>query len=106
MASELQRIKDAAWRIVSHPKSNRIEILEALKLLASCKGLLIPDLDERWLTVRQVAQLRRIKQELVETVLRRKERKRKANRKAYIRRLIKAAESAQPSQVDDTAIQP
>lgn len=95
--SEVRRIADEAWKIVSDPRSNRIERLEALKLIAATRGLLIPELDERWLTVRQVAELRRIKQQLVEKALRRKERRRKANRKAYIKRRIRELEVEQGS---------
>lgn len=94
MTSETRRIADEAWKIVSDPRANRIERLESLKLIAATRGLLIPELDERWLTVRQVAELRRIKQQLVEKVLRRKERKRKANRKAYLKRRIRELEAA------------
>ena len=50
-------------------------------------------MNEQWLSVRQVAQLRRIKQELVEKALQRKERKSKANRKNYLRRKIKTLEA-------------
>lgn len=92
MASETRRIADEAWRIVRDPRANRIERLEGLKLIAATRGLLIPELDERWLTVRQVAELRRIKQDLVEKALQRKERKRRANRKAYLRRRIRELE--------------
>jgi hypothetical protein len=62
-------------------------------LIAAAKGVLLPDVNEQWLSVRQVAQLRRIKQDLVEKALARKERKQKANRKNYIRRKIKRIEA-------------
>jgi hypothetical protein len=90
--TELQRIKCAAWEIITDPKANRIERIEALKLIAAAKGLLLPDVNEQWLSVRQVAQLRRIKQQLVEKVLARKERKKKANRRQYLRKRIAVLE--------------
>ena len=62
-------------------------------MIAAAKGVLLPDVNEQWLSVRQVAQLRRIKQDLVEKALARKERKQKANRKNYIRRKIKRIEA-------------
>ena len=95
MHSETRRIADAAWQIVSDPRANRIERLEGLKLIAATRGLLIPELDERWLTVRQVAELRRIKRDLIEKILKRKARKARANRKQYLKRLLRERE-AQP----------
>ena len=95
MASETRRIAEEAWKIVTDPRANRIERLEALKLIAATRGLLIPELDERWLTVRQVAEMRRIKRDLIEKVLQRKARKAKANRKQYLRRRIRELEMAQ-----------
>lgn len=88
--TEVKRIAYEAWRIVTDPPANRIERIEALKILCACKGLLLPDVNEQWLSVRQVAQLRRIKQELVEKALQRRERKKKANRRGYLRRQLKA----------------
>jgi hypothetical protein len=99
--TELQRIKCVAWEIITDPKANRIERIEGLKLIAAAKGLLLPDVNEQWLSVKQVAQLRRIKQELVEKALQRKERKSKANRKNYLRRKIKVLEAQK--EIDGTA---
>ena len=82
--NERRRIADEAWKIVVDPRANRIERIEALKLIAACKGVLLPDINEQWLTVKQVVQLRRAKQALVEKVLRRKERKRRANRRGAV----------------------
>ncbi len=93
MASALRQISGEAWKIVVDPRANRIERLEALKLIAACKGVLLPNLDERWLSVRQVCQLRHVKQQLVEKVLLRKARKKKANRKQYIKRRLKKLEA-------------
>src|SRR6478735_6826934 len=98
MASEIQRIKDVAWAIIADPRSNRIEKLISLSLIASAKGMLLPTLDERFLSVRQVCQLRRIQQALVERVLKQKARKAKANRKAYLRRRIQKLEAEQAVQ--------
>lgn len=99
MASETRQIAEHAWLIVRDPRSTRIERLEALKLIAGCKGVLLPDIDEKWLTVRQVTQLRRIRQELVEKALRRKAARKRQNRRAYLRRKIRALETAQESGV-------
>jgi hypothetical protein len=59
--------------------------------------MLLPDLDERFLSVRQVCELRRIKQELTEKVLRKKARRKKANRKQYLKRRIRELEQEQPA---------
>jgi hypothetical protein len=99
MASEVQRMKEVAWQIIADPRSTRIEKLIALQLIASAKGMLLPALDERFLSVRQVCQLRRIQQELVEKVLKRKARKAKANRKAYLKRRLRELET-QPQQTE------
>lgn len=93
MASEIQRIKEVAWGIIADGRSNRMEKLIALQLIASAKGMLLPALDERFLSARQICQLRRIQQALVEKVLKQKARKAKANRKAYLRRRIQKLEA-------------
>lgn len=93
--TEIQRIKYAAWQIATDPRASRIERIEALKLVCAAKGILLPELDERFLSVKQITQLRRAKQALVEKALKRKERKRRANRKAYIRRRLKAEAQAE-----------
>ena len=102
MASEIRKIAEHAWLIVLDPRSSRIERLEALKLIAGCKGVLLPDINEQWLSVRQVTQLRRIKQELVERVLKRKAVRQKQNRRAYLRRRIKALEGQEGNNVGRT----
>jgi hypothetical protein len=91
--SELKRIAEEAWKIALDPRASRVEKLEGLKLIAATKGILLPDIDERWLTVRQVCQLRNAKQRLLEKALRRKDRKRKANRKQYLKRRISELET-------------
>lgn len=95
MKSELKRVADEAWKIVLDPHANRIEKIEALKLIAAAKGVLLPDINEQWLTVRQVCQLRRTKQQLVERVLRRKARRKVQNKRASLRRKIRALKAQQ-----------
>jgi hypothetical protein len=90
--SELKRIADEAWKIVTDARASRMEKLEGLKLIAATKGVLLPDIDERWLTVRQVCQLRMAKKTLLEKALRRKMQKTKANRKQYLKRRINELE--------------
>jgi hypothetical protein len=99
LAREIRQIADAAWLIVRDPRATRIERLEALKLIAGCKGVLLPDIDEKWLTVRQVTQLRRIRQELVEKALRRKAARQRQNRRAFLRRRIKTLENQEGENV-------
>ena len=94
MKDELRRIAAEAWSIVADPRASRIEKLEGLKLIAASRGVLLPDVDERWLTVRQVCQLRQAKQALLEKVLRKKAVRKRANRRQYIKRQIRAAEAA------------
>jgi hypothetical protein len=95
MNNELRRMADSAWKIALDPKSSRIEKLEALKLVAAARGILLPDLNEKWLTVRQVCQLRTAKKELVEKALRRKARRKVENKRARLRRKIKELEGQQ-----------
>jgi hypothetical protein len=95
VASEVQRIKEVAWQIIADPRSNRIEKLIALQLVAGCKGVMLPALDERFLSARQICQLRRIQQALVEKVLKQKARKAKANRRQYLRRRIRELEATE-----------
>jgi hypothetical protein len=94
MKTELQKIREEAWRIVLEPRASRVERLEALKLIAACKGVLLPDIDERWLSAKQVCQLREAKRALLEKALQRREQRRRANRKHYLRRTIAALEQA------------
>jgi hypothetical protein len=86
--NELKRVRDEAWLIISNPKSTRIEKLEALKLICACRGIFLMDINEKWLSVKQVLGLRRAKQDLLEKALKRKERKRHANRKFYLKKRI------------------
>jgi hypothetical protein len=90
--TELARIRSEAWGIVAHPAAKRFEKIEALKLICATKGILIPDLDERFLTVKQALQLRQAKSRIVETALRRKEKAKVINRRAYLRRRLRQLE--------------
>jgi hypothetical protein len=89
---ELRRLADEVWKVVLDPRANRIERIEAAKLIAACKGVLLPCMDEQFLSVRQITQLRRIKEELTEKALRKKATRKRSNRRAYIRRSIRALE--------------
>lgn len=92
MKDEIKQLADEAWKIVLDPKSNRIEKIEALKLVAAARGILLPDLNESFLTVRQVCQLRAAKAELVKKVLKKKAARKVQNRKAYIRKQLREVE--------------
>jgi hypothetical protein len=98
--SELRRLADEVWKIVLDPKSSRIERIESAKIIAACKGVLLPCMDEQFLSVRQIIQLRRIKEELTEKALKRKATRRRSNRRAYLRRKINDLES-QPEDRED-----
>ncbi|HKV92330.1 MAG TPA: hypothetical protein VJW20_07260 [Candidatus Angelobacter sp.] len=95
MKKELTPISNAMMAVLQDPRASRIERIECAKVLLSCYGCLIPDVDERWLSVRQIVQLRRIKQELVERVLHQKEVRRKQNRRALLRRKIRKLKQQQ-----------
>jgi len=95
MKREVRRIADEAWKIVLDARSARIEKIEALKLIAAARGVLLPDINEQWLTVRQVCQLRKARQELVEKALRQKARRKVENRRARLRRKIRELKAKQ-----------
>ena len=80
------------WAVIRDGKASRIERIECAKVILSCYGCLIPDVNEEWLSVRQIVKLRTIKQGIVQRVLRTKDRRKRQNRRAYLRRRIKAAE--------------
>lgn len=90
--TETQKIAAVAWEIALHAKSSRIEKLTALSILCACKGILLPALDERFLSVRQVTQLRRVQEQLVGKALRRKAARKKQNARAYLRRRLRELE--------------
>jgi hypothetical protein len=98
MRTSLKQLSEAMWRIVLDPRSSRIERIECAKVILSCHGCFLPDLNESFLTAKQVVQLRGLKQEIVERTLRRKERRKRQNRRAYLRRQIKALEAQQGGQ--------
>jgi hypothetical protein len=90
MENELKRIAAEAWKIVNDPKANRIERLTALQLVAATRGILLFEISEQFLSARQITELRRIKQTLVEKVLKKKAKRAKCNRRNYLRRRINA----------------
>lgn len=98
MASEIKRIAEAAWLIVLDPKASRMEKLTALSILCGCRGILLPTLDERFLSVRQITQVRRVQQELVGKALRRKAARRKQNARAYLRKRLR---ELQPGKINN-----
>ncbi|MGA8911080.1 MAG: hypothetical protein WB524_25965 [Acidobacteriaceae bacterium] len=90
--TEIQRIKKKAWEVALHPAARRIEVILALQLVASCNGLFLPDINEDFLTAKQVLQLRQARSRIVETALRRKEKARVVNRRAYLKRRLRQLE--------------
>jgi hypothetical protein len=94
--SESQRIKDAAWQLVLDSKSDVVKV-EALKVICGCRGILLPDLDERFLSVKQITQFRAMKASLVEKAQRRKKRRARENRRAYLRRQLKEIRAQAPA---------
>lgn len=101
--TEIARIRSEAWAIVSHPAARRFEKIEALKLICATKGILIPDLDERFLTVKQALQLRQAKSRVLEDALKRREKVRVANRRQYLKRRIRQLEAGGIEGVEATA---
>jgi hypothetical protein len=92
MRRELKELSGLMWAVIGDAKASRIERIEAAKIVLSCYGCLIPDVNETWLSARQIVKLRTLKQGIVEKVLRRKERRKRQNRRAYLRRRIREAE--------------
>jgi hypothetical protein len=93
MKNELRRLADEIWKVVLDTRASRIEKLEAAKVICACKGVLIPEVNEEWLSAKQIVQLRRLKHELVQKALKRKEMKKRKNRRAYLRRQIRTLEA-------------
>jgi len=93
--SERQRIKQEAWKIVTDPVAKRLEKILALQLVAACNGIIVGAIREDWLTPRQQLRLQQAQQRLVAKALDTKEKRRTANRKAYLRRQLKALEQAE-----------
>jgi len=92
MRGNLKRLADVMWTVITDPRASRIERIECAKVILSCHGCLLPDVNESFLSVRQIVQLRSVKQQIVEKALRRKDRRKRQNRRAYLRRKIKALE--------------
>ena len=93
MRRELKELAAAMWTVIRDPKASRIERIECAKVILSCHGCLIPDVNEEWLSVRQIVKLRTMKQSVVERVLRTKDRRKRQNRRAFLRRKIRAIEA-------------
>src|SRR5579884_992074 len=96
--TETKKIAEQAWQIALNTKSSRWEKLTALTILCGCKGILLPNLDERFLSVRQVTQLRRVQEQLVGKALRRKAARKKQNARAYLRKRLRELEGQQTNQ--------
>lgn len=95
MRNELKQLKAAMWTILSDPRASRIERIECAKVILSCHGRLIPDVNEEFLSVRQITQLRSMKQQVVARVLRQKERRKVENQRARLRRKIRELKAKQ-----------
>ena len=97
MRQDFRPIVEAMLAILRDPRANRIERIECAKVLLSCYGQLLPDVNEDFLSVRQITQLRRAKQDIVERVLKKKAARKRQNRRAFLRRKIKSLEAQQPN---------
>lgn len=93
MRNSLKPIADAMLAVLLDPRASRIERIECAKVILSCHGCLIPDVNESFLSVRQITELRRAKQQIVERILRKKAARKRQNRRAYLRRRIRALET-------------
>jgi len=98
MKTDLKPTVAAMAAIVSDPRAARIEKILAAQIILSAHGCLLPEINEQWLSVRQITQLRSVKQQIVGSVLKRKERRKKQNRRTYLRRRIKQLEETQNEQ--------
>lgn len=94
MKQQLKPIAAAMMAVLQDPRASRIERIECAKVLLSCYGQLIPDVNEEFLGVRQLVQLRKLKQEITERVLKKKAARKRQNRRAHLRRKIKKLEAA------------
>lgn len=82
MKPELRTIADAMLKIVLNPRATRWEKIESAKLVAACNGVLLPDLNEEWLTTKQAVEFRRAKQDLLDKELIRKTARKRQNQRA------------------------
>jgi LPS O-antigen subunit length determinant protein (WzzB/FepE family) len=87
----LKRLVEAMYAVIHDPRSNRIEKIEAAKVIAACSGVLLPDTSEALLSTRQAVELRQARAAIAEKMQRRKERKRLENRRTYLRRKLRQA---------------
>ena len=90
--TERHRIKQEAWRIVTDPVAKRLEQILALQLVAACNGIIVGAVNSDWLTSRQQLRLQQAQQKLVANTLDKKEKRKVANRKAYLRRQLRQLE--------------
>lgn len=98
MKRDLRPVAAAMSAILVDPRASRLERVEAAKVVLSCHGCLLPDVNESFLSVREITQLRRMREDTVRKVLGRKEKKKYQNRRAYIRRKIRSMEAQQQTQ--------
>ena len=82
MKPELRTIADAMLKIVLNPRATRWEKIESAKLVAACNGVLLPDINEEWLTTKQAVEFRRAKQDLLDKGLIRKAGRKRQNQRA------------------------
>jgi hypothetical protein len=61
-------------------------------MLCACRGLVVGNVNEEWLSKKQIIELRRQQLKLVDRVLRAKAVRRKQNRRTYLRRAIRKLE--------------
>lgn len=97
-ADTRKALNDTMLSVVLDARSSRIERIEAAKVLLSLAGMFIPDVNESFLSARQITNLRQLKQAVIERALNSKERKRKANRRSYLRKKLAAVEGQEPQQ--------
>lgn len=96
--TETQKIAEQAWLIALDTKSSRWEKLTALTILCGTKGILLPTLDQKFLSVRQVTQLRRVQEQLVGKALRKKAARKRQNARAYLRKRLRELEGQKDNQ--------
>jgi hypothetical protein len=99
--TQTKKIIEQAWLIALDARASRWEKLTALSIICGCRGILLPALDERFLSVRQVTQLRRVQEQLVGKALRRKAARKKQNARAYLRKRLRALEQGNDKQEND-----
>jgi hypothetical protein len=93
MRRELKPVSEAMTVILADHRSSRIERILSAQIILSLHGCLLPAINEEWLSVKQVAQLRLWQRGVLERVLRKKAARKKQNRRTYLRRKIKELET-------------